>query len=1183
MRRPEYLLFTVLSPVMMAGQWLSDRTGRRKSARAERANYQARRLEAQQELVAALASESVERHRRAPDPALLWKAACAPTSRLWERRRGDSDFLLVRLGCGILPAEVEVTGGPDMAPAQIVDVPITVALQNVGVLGVSAPAARAASLARAIVGQLAVLHSPRDLGVVLLTEPARVESWDWLRWLPHVRPASGLTCQALVGLDADSVAARVGELAALVEARRDAAKNGGDVGRRAIVVVVDGARTLRRTAALAQVLAQGRDVGVYAVCLDEDESRLPEECGAVAVVTGEVATRFSLRVSGLPATQEAIADGVSIMWADRIARALAPLRDDTPGRGSDVLPDTVRWLDIAGVADDVTSDLLTRWRRPGAGGARALIGVGPEGSFAVDIARDGPHALIAGTTGSGKSELLQTLVASLAVANRPDDLTFVLVDYKGGAAFGACAALPHTVGMVTDLDGGLVERALVSLSAELKRREALLARVAAPNIDTFRASGGVLPRLVIVVDEFASLAEELPEFVGGLVGIAQRGRSLGVHLVLATQRPEGVVSADIRANANLRICLAVMRDSESRDVIEAPDAARISRTTPGRGYARTGHGELHAFQSGRVGGAAQAMTDDSDVDVRLSPFRALCLPAPVRRVPVDEHRDVAKTDLDLIVAACREAAIRLDIDTPASPWLAPLPEVVVADSTSMTPLVAALGVHDVPARQARASYLIDLDRTGHLVIAGSARSGRTTALRTLAGGLATSTSVSDLHLYAFDCAGGSLGALSALPHCGAVVSAHEPERARRLVSMLIAHLTERQSLLAGQGLGSLTEQRARSADPLPHLLVLVDGWEALLATFEDIDAGAVVDALSRLLREGASVGIHVIVTADRAGLVGRLASSVENRIVLRLADRTDFSLIGLPVRATPPTMLAGRGFLVDGLVETQICLLSADPSGPAQLAAVAQIAATTHARDADVPRSQWPRRVDPLPTRITLRDIANGAQSAPAEHNPSLGSARVVLGVGGDELAPVSIDLLDSGPGFLVAGPPRSGRSTALATIGAGLRAAGWQVVALTPRPSAVRDHADQHFEPADLRFADALADVHGRLAVLVDDAELVTESPAAGVLDRLMRAARDAGHIVAIAGITEDLSVGFRGFIVEARRARTGLLMAPRGSLDGELLGVRLPRSTGGVAPAGRGLLVIRGSVSQVQVALPS
>ncbi len=265
-----------------------------------------------------------------------------------------------------------------------------------------------------------------------------------------------------------------------------------------------------------------------------------------------------------------------------------------------------------------------------------LVGTAADAGFVVDIARDGPHALIAGTTGSGKSEFLQTLVASLACANRPDELTFVLIDYKGGAAFGACAALPHTVGVVTDLDGRLVERALTSLQAELKRREAALAAAGAPNLEVFRAGGGVLPRLIIVVDEFASLAEELPDFVGGLVGIAQRGRSLGVHLVLATQRPEGVVSADIRANTNLRICLGVVRESESRDVIDATDAARISRATPGRGYARTGHSELQAFQSGRVGGLP---ADRVDTRPCRRPAVAVAIAVRAAHAALDQTRD----------------------------------------------------------------------------------------------------------------------------------------------------------------------------------------------------------------------------------------------------------------------------------------------------------------------------------------------------------------------------------------------------------------------------------------------------------------------------------------------------------------------------------------------------------------
>jgi S-DNA-T family DNA segregation ATPase FtsK/SpoIIIE len=278
-------------------------------------------------------------------------------------------------------------------------------------------------------------------------------------------------------------------------------------------------------------------------------------------------------------------------------------------------------------------------------------------------------------------------------------------------------------------------------------------------------------------------------------------------------------------------------------------------------------------------------------------------------------------------------------------------------------------------------------------------------------------------------------------------------------------------------------------------------------------------------------------------------------------------------------MPAGRGFFTDTLTEAQVCTISRDPSGPAQLAALVAIAAAALVRDGDVPRSQWPRRVDPLPSIITAAEINTTAHAT----SQCAGSAQVTLGVGGDELAAVTIDLLEFGPGFLIAGPPRSGRSTALANVAAGLRATGWRVVAVTPRDSVVRAYAHETFDATQFGADAAFDRGLGRLAVLVDDAEIVAESPAAPVLDRLMRAARDSGHLVVIAGTTEELSVGFRGFVVDVRRARTGLLLAPRGPLDGEVLGVRLPRNSGGAVPVGRGLLIARGVVTQLQVALPT
>jgi DNA segregation ATPase FtsK/SpoIIIE, S-DNA-T family len=1170
MRRPEYLLFTALSPVMMAGQWLADRVGQRRSARADAAAYDLALQRARRDLHQALSIELANRRAWAPGASDVEQIATTRTCRLWERRRHDPDFTLLRVGAGSVEAATRPSDTEHGRP-MLSDAPITLKLSDAGVLGLAGARGQVEALARFLLVQLAVLHSPRDVAIVVLAQPSTADAWAWTRWLPHLRSAGETRSQALLGVDETTIAARIGEIGALISARKQAGPGNSS---RALVVVIDGGHSLRSKPGLANLLRDGPPAGVYAICLDSDVARLPEECAAVAMFAGSAGELLQLSVGSARVAREISADDVSSELAERVARALAPLRDDTPRDNAAALPDKVAWLDVAALSDatnDLSMTLSSRWRaRPSS--TTAVLGVSTDGVFAVDIARDGPHALVAGTTGSGKSALLQAFVAALAVANRPDELTFVLVDYKGGAGFGACGTLPHTVGLVTDLDGALAERALISLTAELKRRESLFAEAYVSDFPTYRAAGGRLARLVIVVDEFASLADELPDFVGGLVGIAQRGRSLGIHLVLATQRPEGVVSADIRANTNLRICLSVTRESESRDVIEAPDAARISRLTPGRGYARTGHGELRAFQCGSIGVATQV---SAGVTARVTPFRALGYPAPTPRRP--NSASSTANDLDLVVAACVDAATALGIDPPSSPWLPPLPDVMTSSETNDRPLTATLGWRDLPALQRREPHVIDLAHLGHLVVAGSARSGRTTALRTLAGRLARNTSVADLHVYAFDCAGGALAVLTNLPHCGAVIAAHEADRARRLLATLVGELANRRAELAAQGFASVHEQRARSCAPLSHIVVFIDGWESFLGSFADVDDGRVVDGVFELLRDGASGGIHVIATADRGGLIGRLSSLVEQRLVLRLADRSDFTLIGLPARAVPENLPPGRAFSAHDLVQLQICLLSIDPSGPAQLEALNAIAADATVRDSGLNADSRPRRVDELPTLVVLDELERQVG-----RRAGAGKARVLLGVGGDQVAPVWANIADAGCGFVICGPPRSGRSTALSCVAASLRAAGWLTLLVTARSSPATGWVDTAIDASDPHVAHAL-DAHSEsFAVLVDDAERVLDTAAANPLERFAREARDRGQLLVVAGTTDELAIGFRGFVVEARRSRCGVLLAPRGTVDGEVFGVRLPRDTSGRPPSGRGLLIEHGAMTPLQIAIP-
>lgn len=1222
-----WALFALAWPVMTVGEWIGDRLHGRKSYKRALKDYHRRSGEFDGELERLRREDEAERRALHPDPAEVLLTATGPRRRLWERRGADPDVLHLRVGLADLPARIELTGdaaghgrGGDAAAHPGRDTPIPAArrvpvalpLADLGVVGLTGPRHASRALARWMVAQAAVLHSPRDLAIVVLSADQRAgDEWNWVRWLPHCAPREGEDCVALVGADAESAAHRITELAIKVTERRRAAQaESSFFGREGapsvpynILIVLDGARALRRLPGMPMLLSRGAEYGLYAICVDDEERLLPEECRAVAAWDPQHPSQIRLQGQGLEVLGPVLADQVSAAWTDRVARALAPVRDVSREDAEDAIPTGVRLLDLLDMPEPTAEHILQSWHRTGGRTTRVPIGLGSGQPYEIDLRADGPHGLIAGTTGAGKSELLQTLIASLAVANRPDEMTFVLIDYKGGAAFKDCARLPHTVGMVTDLDGHATERALESLAAELRRREEILLEAGAKDIDDYndlrpgRQDLPAMPRLVLVIDEFAAMVTELPDFVTGLVDIGRRGRSLGVHLILATQRPAGVVTADIRANTNLRIALRMTDPDESTDVLDTPDAAQISKSAPGRCYIRSGVSSPLPVQSARIGGRRPGAVDRGATVLPL-PWQGLGHPLPAPREATGDASTA--TDLGVLVQAIDEAARRAGIARLPSPWLNPLP-----DQVRLTPRTAAggsavdvppipFGITDLPAVQAREELALDLASGGHLYLAGSAQSGRSTALRTIAGSLAASCSPYDVHLYAIDCGANALLPLVSLPHCGAVVPRDQLDRCERLLTALTAEVARRQQLLAEAGFASLAEQRAAVAatDRLPWMVLLLDRWEGFLGAFEHYDYGRLVDQTLRLLREGAAVGLRAVFTGDRSGLGGQISTVFDRRLILRMADPNDYGYGGLQDKQVPAAMPPGRALepTAPGAPprESQIGLLGDDPSGTSQVAALQEIARTCVSRYGRLPRRQRPLHVDELPVRITYRE----AMSLDPEFlAPS--PLWALVGVGGDTLTPVGVDLLDEGPGFAVAGPPRSGRSTTLRTIvhslldpavGGGLV----PVVLVTPRRSPLRLLSSRpgvlglltsDSGPDDL--ADAIGDEH-RYVVVVDDAELLDETDLDDALRDVLRAARDGEHAVVIGGTTDDLGRGYRGFLSDTRRSRSGVLLSVDSPDDGDLFGLRLPRNAPLGGPTGRGLFVATGVTTQIQVALP-
>jgi DNA segregation ATPase FtsK/SpoIIIE, S-DNA-T family len=1196
-RRPEFVVFAALSPLLLGSQWVGDRLVQRREARGAWAEYERAVATARARLASAVAEESAAARSRAPDLADVLATVDPPTAMLWHRRPGDADWLLVRLGTADQPSTVRIRSptpervaavGPPMLP----DAPVTVALHEVGVLGLAGARHRVLGLARAMVVQLAVLHSPRDLLLVLLAPGERAADWAWARWLPHLAPVDGQDCAALLGLDDAQAVTRVRELSALVEARREVTADRAPWPRPHTVVVLDGARALRSVPGVASLLARGGSAGVHAICLDERGEDLPAECRARAVLEGASSTTLRTEVDGRAPVTDGTVDAVSLRWAERVARMLAPLRDATPGdTGADRLPDTVRWLDIVGgrtAADPPTAQEVAAAWRASPRSTAAPIGVGADGAFTVDLRRDGPHALVAGTTGSGKSELLQTLVVSLALGNRPDEMCFVLIDYKGGAAFAECARLPHVAGLVTDLDGHLTRRALTSLDAELKRREQILGSLGAVDLDAFHATAAPgsppMPRLVIVVDEFAALVQELPDFVRGLVAVAQRGRSLGVHLVLATQRPAGVVSSEIRANTGLRIALRVNDAAESDDVVGCEAAASIPRRLPGRAIARAGAEPAVAFQTARVGGRGATARGPL---VEAAPWSGLGNPLP----RTGDAADDGPSDLARVVEVLADASAFQSVPLVPSPWLPPLPDQVSVRNLPVAPASGGLlpplpyGVLDVPAEQARRTLALDLQVGGHLIAAGGPRSGRSTLLRTVALQVAQHCCTSDVHLYGIDVGDGALLPLTALPQCGAVIAVDQVERVARLLERLGDEIQRRQAILARAGHADAAEQRsdATPEERLPYLLVLLDRWEGFLTALDEVDAGRLIEAVLGLLRDGLAVGLRMVVTGDRSVLVGRLASLVEDTLVLRMPNRADAALVGLQLRDLPDRQGPGRAVLAPAGLEAQLALPGDDASGPGQITRLREVAATASLRDAAVPAHLRPFRIAALPEVVGYDELL-------IPDRPVLAGPWALVGIGGDEAGPLGVDLgTDSGPTFVAGGPPGSGRSTALVVMAVSVLATGGQVVLVAPRPSPLRRLAGRSGvlavltggvgNDARLQLEVTAAAAIGPLVVLVDDAELVVDSALGAVLGDYLSSCRDGGSALVLAGSTTDLQAGFRGVAAEARKGRTGLLLSPEGALDGDLLGVRLPRSLVAPGPRGRGVLVVRGALTAVQV----
>ncbi|GAA3311888.1 FtsK/SpoIIIE domain-containing protein [Arthrobacter ramosus] len=846
---------------------------------------------------------------------------------------------------------------------------------------------------------------------------------------------------------------------------------------------------------------------------------------------------------------------------DRYCRSLARV----PGLATERAPLVPSTCGLAELLLPEPSSIAARWSASSVrGGLSAVIGQGADGPRSLDLVSDGPHLLVAGTTGSGKSELLRTIVSAISLTHSPDRVNFLFVDFKGGSGLGPLLDLPQCVGMLTDLSEHELERTRSSLRAEVRMREAILAKAGVPDLPAYWATAGgtggggaagrrsqlpALPRLVLVIDEFRMLIEDAPDALAELMRIATLGRSLGIHLIMATQRPQGALSADIRANVTTSIALRVQSEMESRDVINSPAAASIPVSLPGRAYMVRGVEDPEPFQSATlsVGEKGPSLT------------KAIARPAAgsLRFSGWSETADAetrgavatpAEAVRPMIKAINRVWGI-LGGTPPRRPVAHPLPESIpfheslgtsamagkhAASGTPAGP-TAYLGLADLPTQQRVAGLSWTPLVHGNLGLVGPPGSGVEDTCRAAAAQLVGSAD--ELHLYVLD-GDGSFTDVAAQGRVGAVASPNDIRRAVRILERFAAEMSARQSpgTVAGQ---------------VPLLLV-ISSWGSWVSELRAGPLAWAEDVVHSIVRDGPKAGLAVLVTGDRELTASRMFASIPNRAYFPTGT-TEEGRLAWPRFATMMA-LKGRAVVSGNLLDVDT--------------AVAQLVATP-------PSAAWPYcvppetalrpfRVDPLPQFIRASDLAADGRTETTAVSRAGAQGSVLLGVGGDEHEPAWIKL--PRPAVLLAlGTPGSGKSsllTALAVLNPGHH---WW----TPPEGADPDAFWAEFHrDASRRLVGA------EVIPLVDDAERLSSETAC-----LLAELPGMGFsVVATAG--SPVLLQRTPLASLARNHGSGILLGNGPPAAREFFGVRVDVEP--APPPGRAVLIEHGRTRSVQVAAP-
>lgn len=962
--------------------------------------------------------------------------------RLWERTPEHKDFLNIRVGKGDsipsfeikIPKETldynedglkHIAKDSKSKYLTIKEVPICFDLLNGQPVGVIGERNSSIKFLWNIIINVTEQHYYEDVKIVLIAPDAEKSSWEWVKWLPHVW--SNKREIRYMGFDKESSHTVLKYLNDCAREREDNQRGARDAKFLPQFIVIVAEPKLVENEPIMQYLEKANKMGFTGVFVYNHIELLPRDCENII----EVGSDFRGKITEIRDADNITKfdfNNIDVKNCEDFAKKMAPIYV-TASFTENSLRSYITLFDLYGIKKSTDLHILKNW-----GGSKPYetmavpIGVklGDEVVYLnLHEKFHGPHGLVAGTTGSGKSEILQTYIASAALNYHPHDVVFIIIDYKGGGMANQFKNLPHLVGTITNLDGNQINRALVSIKSELKRRQQIFGEYNVNHVDAYmklyksNKAKEAIPHLIIIADEFAELKSDQPDFMRELVSAARIGRSLGVHLILATQKPAGVVDNQIWSNSKFKLCLKVQNTEDSKEVIKSDLAASI--VEPGRAYFQVGNNEIFELFQSAWSGAKKY--DDDDVNKKEIDISEVSIEGTRRVIysSKDENKGKkSKTQLDVVIEEVQKVCIKNSIERLRGPWLPSLEEKISLDDLLTADdakewICPVIGFLDDPERQLQKPLKINLGEEGHLLIIGAPGYGKTTFIQTLVTSLIKTYTPEEVNIYLLDFGTRTLKIFEDSCFVGGVVTSDDDEKMGNFIKFILREINHRKELFSSLGVGSLKAFKEASTVSISQIIIAIDNYAALLEFYPNLE-----ESLTLISREGGTLGISLVITATNYSSIRyKMVSNFKLSIALNCIDKAEYSNIFGSTKVQPEN-IKGRGLVkLDGIYEFQTALPEGEGSEVERSSSIKQLVKRKNSLWTGARAKIIPFIPKVLKLTEVLQELANEKQ---------LSGYKFIAGLSFDEMEYTFVDLAEN-PIINVMGKGKTGKTNMMKSI----------------------------------------------------------------------------------------------------------------------------------------------------------